>query len=120
MGKQGFERALEFFRHDSEPWNMARQPEPFHPTGNLSERWIAAEQFIAAQFGDRDFQPLFRSRLGDEPGVDAVDGGLVHGVEYLGQFLLELLLGHIAGGVLRAVVLCDCFRQRGFVVVRAF
>ena len=44
-----------------------------------AERAIAAEEFVAAQAGERNFQSRLARRPGNEIGVDAVHAGLIEG-----------------------------------------
>ena len=95
------------------------QAAPAHPARNVGEGRIAAEQFVAAETGDRDLETELARRLGDEPGVDAVDGRLIHGVEDCRQVGAEFLVRHGADGVPGAIVARDLGGQRRFVVVAA-
>src|SRR6516162_7456179 len=45
------------------------------------ERWVPGKQLIAAEAGQGDLDACFADRTGDDVAIDAVTGGLVHGVE---------------------------------------
>ena len=60
---------------------------------------------------------MLARRLGDEPGVDAVDGRLIHGGEDFRQIGAEFLVGHGADRVPGAILPSDHAGQRRFVVV---
>lgn len=76
------------------------------PDRQLGEVGVAAEQFVAANPGDHHFQTQRGGVLADQPGVKAVDAGLVHVLQRLGQVGGGLgvadpdgvLLGAVAGG----------------------
>src|SRR5579864_72029 len=96
----------------------ARAPaHPTYPARNIVERRIAAGQFVAAEAGDRGFEILLARRLGHEPGVDAVDGRLVHGAEDFRQVGAEFLVRHGTDRVPGAVMASDDTGQRRLVVV---
>ena len=62
---------------------------------------------------------LLARRLGDELGVDAVDGRLVHRSEDVRQVGAEILVRHDADRVIGAIVPRDHAGQRRFVLVPA-
>ena len=76
---------------------MAWQPKQAHPVGNVPERGVAAEELVAAQARDGDLEARLGCGLADEPGVDAVDAGLVHGGEDLGQIAAEFVFVDFGG-----------------------
>ena len=52
----------------------------------------------------------------DEPGVEAVNRGLVHRVQNFGQVVLKLPLRHDPCGMSRAILSGDLCRDRGLVL----
>src|SRR5258708_1940369 len=59
--------------------------------GDVGEGGVAAEEVVAADAGDGHFELLLGRGFADEPGVRAVDGRLVHGVEELREVVEELV-----------------------------
>ena len=60
------------------------------PAG-IAEGLVADEEFVAADAGEGDFEAGAAGGFGDEPGVQAVDAGLVEGVDGCGQIGLDLV-----------------------------
>ena len=52
----------------------------------------------------------------DEPGVEAVNRGLVHRVENFGQVIVKFRLRHDTRGMSRAILSSDLCRDRGLVL----
>src|SRR5262249_2415933 len=67
-------------------------------------RRIATEKLVATQAGNRHLESQFTRRLADEPGIEAINRGLVHCIEDFGQVVPKLLLRHDTRGVSRAIL----------------
>ena len=80
---------------------------------HVPKRRIAAEKLISAQTGNRHFEPQFPSGLADEPCVEPIDRGLVHGIENFRQVVAKLLLGHKTCDMSRAILRRNllCYRR---------
>ena len=65
------------------------------PSAGCRKARIAGQELIAAQPRERHLQAGLVGRLGDEPGVDAVDRGLVHGLQNGRQVVAELPLADV-------------------------
>src|SRR6185437_13311206 len=83
--------------------------------GKLVHERIAVEELVAADAGEDDFIAALGGGLGGEPCVNAVDGGLVHGVEDGGDVGFELGVGDAADVVRKAVMLRDSGGDGNFV-----
>ena len=95
---------------------QAEGPHQMDAARHVGEGRIAAEAFVGAQPAQRDLDARLVRRLGDEPGVDAVDGRQVHRVEDRRQVALELGAVDGAHDMARAVAGRDLGGQRRFVV----
>ena len=68
--------------------------------GTFLHQRVAVEQLIASYAGEHDFVAAFGGCFGGKPGVDAVDGWLIHGIENEGNVCLKLFAGdapHVMG-----------------------
>ena len=97
----------------------SERPQQMHAARHVAEGGIAAEAFIGAQSAQRHLDAGLMCRLGDEPGVDAIDGRQIHGVEDRRQVALELGAIDGAHDVAGAVARGDLRRQRRLVERRA-
>src|SRR5262249_24540289 len=85
----------------------------------VSKRRVAAKKFVAAQTGNRHFESQFTRGFADEPRVEPVDCGLVHGLENFGQIVSKLSLRHKTRGMPRAILRRNLCRDRGLVIFPA-
>src|SRR5262249_20578544 len=97
--------------------DAGRHGPPAHPARNVAEGWVTAKQFIAAEPRYRGLEAKLTRGFADEPGVDAIDRGLIHRLENSWQILPEFLLGDDADCVF-AVVMGGALRREGSLVFR--
>src|SRR5262249_24465065 len=86
---------------------------------HISKGWVAAKKLIAAEARDRHFQSKLPCGFANEPFVEPVDLGLVHGFENSGQIVQELLLCNCACRVSRAILRSDFCGDRGLILAPA-
>ena len=79
--------------------------------GYLTKARIGTEQLIAADAGQCHFESLTGRGLGNKPGVDAVDGWLVHCVQQLRAVVGKVGRRYAVQGVLGAQTLRDLAGQ---------
>jgi len=90
-----------------------------HPARNVVEGAVTAEQLISSEARDRGFEAELPRGLADEPGVDAVDGRLVHGGENLRQVGAEFRFRNDAGRMRASILGSDLLGERRLVLVAA-
>ena len=102
-----------------EPGHGGKRAETAPPARHVDEARIAGQKLIAAKPGDRDLEASLACRFRDEPRVDAVDRGLVHGLENCREIVQELALSDTPHDVVRPIALGDQCGKRRLVLIRA-
>ena len=80
---------------------------------------VSAEQLVAAGARKRHLPPQLRGRFADEIRIQSVDGGLIHRLERLRQFVAKSLAAERPCRVLRPVLPRDDLCERRLVFARA-
>ena len=77
-------------RQPAKAWNEVEGTKEADAARDVDKGRIAAEAFVGSQTAQSDLDASLARGLGDEPGIDAVDGRQIHGIENGRQILLEL------------------------------
>ena len=114
-GAGGNRRRHAAARKRADAGQPAERSQPVNAARHVDERRIAAEAFVGAEPAQRHLDASLVRGLGHEPGVDAVDGRQVHGVEDRRQIVLELGAVDRAHDVAGAVARGDLGGERRLV-----
>lgn len=82
---------------------------------NLAEAGVSAKELVSAETAEGDFKTEMAGELADEIGVDAVDGGLIHGVEEVFAVGDEVGAVDVLDFLLEVQVLGDLLGERDLV-----
>jgi len=93
-------------------------PAPLHNCGDLTERRITAEQFIATETGQHHLEPLLRGGTADQISVESINGRLIHACKKVINYFLKFIAPDANGDVTAFEDLCRSFGKWSLIVSR--